>query len=415
MSEITIHIGGNDKKQTKSKPKPKKTTDKSNDANDTTIIHKKPRGRAPKGMVWNNINGRWIDATGSSDISENKNKTTKTTKAIKIKEKETVKKDKVIVHKLETKNDEPKQAEETVKVDDVVMTTPQRDEAKIKKQQEQKGNPDNIRIISWNVNGINSILNKEVYQGKRFDDYLNNSDFDIICLSEIKLSTEEDIRKVDNKILQNYKYRYWNQSKVKRGYSGTVIFSKIQPINVMYGINKDNNDPEGRVIVIEFKGFYLINCYTPNSGVNSKSPLLRLDYRVNEWDIKFRNYMSELSNKKPIVIAGDLNISHKEIDLKNFKTNTRTAGFTIEERNSFDLLLNSGKGLIDSYRYFYPDKIKYSFWSSRFGGKARENNSGWRLDYFLVSTSFINNVVESEILSNIFGSDHCPLYLEIKI
>jgi len=373
------------------------TIDGGNNADSESIKHKKPRGRAPKGKKWDEIAGRWIDATGVTDSEDKKvsEKNPKETKKVK-------KKSEVI----ETA---------TTMMNNNSGNEIKRDEAQIKKQQALKGQKGNIKIVSWNVNGINSILNKEVHNGKKFDDYLNNEGFDIICLSEIKLSTEADIRKVDNKILQNYKYRYWNQSKVKRGYSGTAVFSKIQPINVMYGINEDNVDEEGRVIIMEFKDFIVVNCYTPNSGVDSKKPLARLNYRINTWDVQFRNYMCELSKKKKLVIAGDLNVSHKEIDLKNPKTNTRTAGFTIEERRSFDLLLNSGEGLIDSFRHFYPDIVKYSFWSSRFGRRARENNSGWLLDHFLVSTSFIDKVVESEILTDVYSSDHAPIYLELHL
>lgn len=373
-----------------------------------SVKHKKPRGRAPKGKKWDEITGRWIDATGSTNFDDKKvlKKETKKSKSTEIK------KEKNIPEAMEVQHEQPIVMNSGGNSSD--NTQIKRDEAQIKKQQALKGQKGNIKIVSWNVNGLNSILNKEVYEGKKFDDYLNNEGFDIICLSEIKLSTEADIRKVDNKILQNYKYRYFNHSKIKRGYSGTAVFSKIQPINVMYGIEGNNVDEEGRVLIMEFKQFYLVNVYVPNSGVDKKHPLKRLSYRVNEWDGSFRDYISKLSNKKSVIACGDFNVAHHPIDLKNPKTNLRTAGFTIEERNSFDLLLNAGKGLIDTFRYFYPNTIKYSFWSSRFGGVARKNNSGWRLDMALVSTSFINKVVESEILTDVYGSDHALLYLEIK-
>ena len=197
---------------------------------------------------------------------------------------------------------------------------------------------------------------------------------------------------------------YWN-SAVKKGYSGTAVFSKIKPIKVEYGIGKEEHDQEGRVITLEFEEFYLVNCYTPNS----QRELTRLDYRM-KWEDEFKSYLKKLDTKKPVILCGDLNVAHNEIDLKNPKTNKGNAGFTNEEREKMTELLNAG--FIDSYRYLYPEKIEYSWWS--YMGHAREKNVGWRIDYFIVSNDFRENIKDATIYTEILGSDHCPVGLEIK-
>lgn len=251
-----------------------------------------------------------------------------------------------------------------------------------------------MKIISWNVNGLRAVYTKG------FDEFLKSENPDIICLQEIKMQKEQ---KTDDFDFDGY-FEYWNSAE-KKGYSGTLILTKNEPISVTYGIGIEGHDNEGRVITAEFGDFYLVNCYTPNS----QSELARLDYRMN-WEDDFRNYLITLDNKKPVILCGDLNVAHNEIDLKNPKTNRKNAGFTDEERNKMTELLNSG--FIDTYRYFYPDKEgEYSWWSYRF--KAREKNAGWRIDYFIVSERFINNIKTSKILTDIFGSDHCPVMIEI--
>jgi exodeoxyribonuclease-3 len=253
-----------------------------------------------------------------------------------------------------------------------------------------------MKIIAWNVNGIRAILKKN-----NLTDLINSEDPDIFCLSETKIN--------DNLDIFNGYYSYWNFSQVKNGYSGTAIFTKKKPKNIIYGLNIDDEefDQEGRVITCEFSKYYLVHVYTPNSGAILK----RLDYRTKIWDIAFTKYINMLQIKKNVILCGDLNVAHFEIDLKNPKTNLRTAGFTIEERQSFDLLLNKTE-MIDSFRFLYPDTIKYSYWSYRCN--ARKNNTGWRIDYFLVSKNLIKKIIKSDILDNIFGSDHAPILLEIK-
>ena len=253
-----------------------------------------------------------------------------------------------------------------------------------------------MKIISWNVNGIRSLIKTN---------YINNLLIeecpDILCLNETKLSNE-----IESDIFNSYEYNYHNISKIKKGYSGTSIYSKIKPINVTLGIYDIDN--EGRVIILEYKKFYLVNVYTPNSGVG----LNRLDWRINTWDSNFINYIFKLQIDKPIILCGDLNVAHTEIDLKNPKTNLHSAGFTIEERLSFNKLLENCL-LIDTFRYLNPNKIEYSYWS--YMNKARIKNIGWRIDYFLVSNKIIKKVLKSIILTHIFGSDHAPIELIIKI
>ncbi|SCY43397.1 exodeoxyribonuclease III [Alkaliphilus peptidifermentans] len=249
-----------------------------------------------------------------------------------------------------------------------------------------------MKLISWNVNGLRACV------GKGFKDYFKDSDADIFCLQETKL--QEGQIEID---LEGY-YQYWNYA-VKKGYSGTAIFSKLKPISVNYGLNIEEHDQEGRVITLEFEDFYLVNVYTPNS----QRGLARLDYRMT-WEDAFRIYLKELDSKKPVILCGDLNVAHKEIDLKNPKTNKLSAGFTDEERAKITELLN--EGFVDSYRFFYPDQEgAYTWWS--YIGKARERNTGWRIDYFVVSDKLTNRLKDSQIHHNIMGSDHCPVVLEI--
>ncbi len=250
-----------------------------------------------------------------------------------------------------------------------------------------------MKIVSWNVNGLRACVNKG------FLDIFKKFDADIFCLQETKLQEGQ----IDLE-LEGY-YDYWNYAE-KKGYSGTAVFTKIKPISVTYGMNIEEHDMEGRVITLEFDNFYLVNVYTPNS----KRELLRLDYRM-KWEDDFRDYLKNLNEKKPVLMCGDLNVAHKEIDLKNPKTNRKNAGFTDEEREKMTELLSSG--FTDSFRYFYPDKEEaYSWWS--YMGRAREKNTGWRIDYFIVSKNFENELVDSFISPEILGSDHCPVGIITK-
>lgn len=245
-----------------------------------------------------------------------------------------------------------------------------------------------MKLISWNVNGIRACVQKG------FLDYFKAQDADIFCLQETKLQQGQIDLDLDGY------YQYWNYAE-KKGYSGTAIFTKKEPISVSYGLGIEEHDKEGRVITLEFDDFYMITVYTPNS----QNELARLDYRMT-WEDAFRNYLKALDEKKPVIVCGDLNVAHKEIDLKNPKTNTKNAGFTIEERDKLTELLNSG--FIDSFRYFYPDKESiYSWWSYRFS--ARQKNAGWRIDYFLVSEKLKDRLKDAEIHTETLGSDHCPV------
>lgn len=249
-----------------------------------------------------------------------------------------------------------------------------------------------MKFISWNVNGIRACLKKG------FMDFFNEVDADIFCLQETKLQAGQ----VEME-LPGY-HQYWNYAE-RKGYSGTAIFTKKEPISVAYGLGIEEHDKEGRVITLEFEDFYFITVYTPNS----KSELLRLDYRM-VWEDDFRKYMQKLEETKPVVVCGDLNVAHTEIDLKNPKTNRKNAGFTDEERNKFSTLMEAG--FIDTFRYFYPDATgKYSWWSYRFN--ARANNAGWRIDYFLTSGSMKDRLVSADIHAEVLGSDHCPVELII--
>ena len=250
-----------------------------------------------------------------------------------------------------------------------------------------------MKLISWNVNGLRACMNKG------FQDFLANSEADIFCVQETKMQkgqAEFDFSGYEE---------YWNSAE-KKGYSGTAIFTKIKPLSVSYDIGIAEHDQEGRVITAEFDDFYLVNVYTPNS----QRELARLDYRM-QWEDAFRSYIKQLDEKKPVIICGDLNVAHKEIDLKNFKTNHKNAGFTDEERAKMTEL--SAAGFTDSFRYLYPDKEGiYTWWSYMF--KAREKNAGWRIDYFVVSNRLADRISDSLIYTDIMGSDHCPVGLILK-
>ena len=249
------------------------------------------------------------------------------------------------------------------------------------------------KLISWNVNGLRACV------GKGFMDFFNEVDADVFCIQESKL--QEGQIDLD---LPGY-HQYWNYAE-KKGYSGTAMFTKEEPISVSYGLGIEEHDHEGRVITAEFPEYYIVTCYTPNSI----DGLARLDYRMT-WEDAFLAYLKKLEEKKPVIFCGDLNVAHKEIDLKNPKTNRKNAGFTDEERGKFTDLLNDG--FIDTWRYFYPDTEGiYSWWSYRF--KAREKNAGWRIDYFCVSESLKDELESAKIHTEVFGSDHCPVELVIK-
>ena len=251
-----------------------------------------------------------------------------------------------------------------------------------------------MKLISWNVNGLRAC------EGKGFSDSFKQLDADFFCLQETKMQHGQLDLAFDG-------YQsYWNYAE-KKGYSGTAIFTRHEPLGVSYGLGIDEHDHEGRVITLEMPDFYLINVYTPNS----QDGLKRLDYRMT-WDDAFREHLLHLDSVKPVIACGDMNVAHEEIDLKNPKTNRRNAGFTDEEREKFTKLLSSG--FIDTFRYFYPDKEgAYSWWSYRF--KAREKNAGWRIDYFIVSDKLSDNIKSASIHNEIYGSDHCPVELEIKL
>ena len=251
-----------------------------------------------------------------------------------------------------------------------------------------------MKFISWNVNGLRAVV------GKGFDEIFKALDADFFCLQETKMQAGQ----LD---LEFEGYRsYWNYAD-KKGYSGTAIFSRHEPVNVTYGIGIDEHDHEGRVITLEMPSFFLVTCYTPNS----QDGLRRLDYRMT-WEDAFRAYLMELDKKKPVIVCGDLNVAHQEIDLKNPKTNRKNAGFTDEEREKMTVLL--GSGFTDTWRFFNPDVADvYSWWSYRF--KAREKNAGWRIDYFLVSNRLQEQLTDAKIHTDIYGSDHCPVEVDITI
>ena len=250
-----------------------------------------------------------------------------------------------------------------------------------------------MKFISWNVNGFRACLNKG------FDDFFKNENADFFSIQESKMQPGQADYAPDGY------YQYWYSAE-KKGYSGTAVFTKHEPISVKFGIGIDEHDHEGRAITLEYDNFYLLNVYTPNS----QRELTRLDYRMT-WEDALRNYMIELDKKKPVIYCGDLNVAHEEIDLKNPKTNHFSAGFTDEERGKFSELLKSG--FSDTFRSLYPEKIEYSWWSYMF--QARQKNVGWRIDYFVVSNRILDKVKEAKIHTEIMGSDHCPVSIEIDI
>ncbi len=251
-----------------------------------------------------------------------------------------------------------------------------------------------MKLVSWNVNGLRACVNKG------FMDYFNDMDADLFCLQETKLQEGQ----ISLGLEESY-HDYWNYA-VKKGYSGTAVFSKIQPLSVRYGLEEDS-EPEGRVLTLEFEAFYLVNVYTPNA----KRDLTRLPYRL-EWEDRFRSYLRQLDERKPVIVCGDLNVAHQEIDLKNAKPNIGNSGFTYEERDKMTLLLKSG--FTDSFRLLYPERTDcYTWWS--YMPKIRERNVGWRIDYFLVSDRLAPKVADARIDAHVLGSDHCPVVLELLV
>ena len=250
-----------------------------------------------------------------------------------------------------------------------------------------------MKLISWNVNGLRAVMKKNFYE------FVNDTNPDILCIQETKMQEgQADVE------LPEY-HKYWCSAE-KKGYSGTLTLSKEEPLNVTCNMGVDKHDHEGRIVNCEYPGFYLVNVYVPNS----QNELARLDYRM-EWEDDFLKYIKELEKNKPVIICGDMNVAHKEIDLKNPATNRRNAGFTDEEREKMSLLQDSG--LTDTFRFFYPEREgAYSWWSYR--GNARANNTGWRIDYFLVSKALEDRLESADILTDVYGSDHCPVVLEIK-
>lgn len=250
-----------------------------------------------------------------------------------------------------------------------------------------------MKFVSWNVNGIRACV------GKGFEDIFRETDADIFCIQESKMQAGQL-----ELVTEGY-HQYWNYAE-KKGYSGTAIFTKEEPLSVAYGMGIERHDTEGRLITLEFDKFYFVTCYTPNA----QDGLKRIDYRM-DWEDCFREYLKSLDAKKPVIFCGDLNVAHNEIDLKNPKTNKGNAGFSDEERGKFNELIAAG--FTDSFRYLYPETVTYSWWSYRF--HAREKNSGWRIDYFMVSDRLRDNIKDSIIHNEIFGSDHCPVELLIEI
>lgn len=250
-----------------------------------------------------------------------------------------------------------------------------------------------MKLISWNVNGLRACMNKG------FEDFLRAADADVFCVQETKMQREQA-----EFAFAGYE-EYWNSAE-KKGYSGTAVFTKEKPLSVTYGLGIEEHDKEGRVITAEYEKFYLVTVYTPNS----QRELARLDYRM-EWEDVFRAYLLELDAKKPVIVCGDLNVAAEEIDLKNPKTNRKNAGFSDEERAKFREL--KAAGFVDTFRYLHPEEVKYSWWSYMF--KAREKNAGWRIDYFVVSERIKDCVQVAEIHNEVFGSDHCPVSIEINL
>lgn len=250
-----------------------------------------------------------------------------------------------------------------------------------------------MKFISWNVNGLRACV------GKGFEESFAKLDADFFCLQETKMQADQlDLQFPDYE-------SYWNFAE-KKGYSGTAIYTRKKPINVTYGMGVEEHDREGRIITLEMDDFYLITCYTPNS----QDGLKRLDYRMR-WEDDFLDYLKRLDTIKPIILCGDLNVAHEEIDLKNPKTNRKNAGFTDEERAKMSRLLSNG--FVDTFRQLYPEQVTYSWWSYRF--RAREKNAGWRIDYFIISNRLLQNIKDAKIHTEILGSDHCPVELELSI
>ncbi|CAD8189560.1 unnamed protein product [Paramecium octaurelia] len=261
---------------------------------------------------------------------------------------------------------------------------------------------DKLKISSWNINGLRASSKKESAVS-----YLNDKKFDIICLNELKVAQEAfEKENLITKLPKDY-YAYLNFCKIKAGYSGVAILSKVKPISIKYDMGIEKHDQEGRIITAEFEKFNLVACYIPNSG----DKLDRLNYRTQEWDVDFQNYLDQLKQTKNTIICGDLNVSHTEIDLANPEGNKRSAGFTQEERDSFSKFLS--KGWIDTFRHLHPKEIKYSYFSPRFN--SRETNKGWRIDYFLVNQEAIGSVIQSDISTTIIGSDHVPIECDIDL
>ena len=253
-----------------------------------------------------------------------------------------------------------------------------------------------MKLISWNVNGLRAAMNKG------FQNFFDEIDADVFCIQETKM--QEDQIDLTIQAMLEKRYQYWN-SAVKKGYSGTAIFSKEKPINVTYGLGIEEHDQEGRIITAEYEKFYLVDCYTPNS----KRELERLDYR-QIWEDEVRKYLSNLAKTKPVIYCGDLNVAHEDIDVKNYKTNRGNAGFTDEERQKFGELLDAG--FVDTFRYKYPGmEDQFTWWS--YMGRAREKNVGWRIDYFVVSEDIKDQIKDAKIHPEIMGSDHCPIELDI--
>ena len=252
-----------------------------------------------------------------------------------------------------------------------------------------------MKAVSWNVNGLRACV------GKGFEDILRQMDADLFAVQETKLQEGQ----IDLRLPEGY-HQYWNYAQ-KKGYSGTAVFAKREPVSVTYGIGIEEHDLEGRVITLEYPEFYFVTCYTPNS----QDGLKRLDYRM-KWEDDFQAYIRGLDGKKPVILCGDLNVAHEEIDLKNPKTNHKNAGFSDEERAKMTQLLDSG--FTDTWRFFYPDlEGVYSWWSYRF--RAREKNAGWRIDYFITSKSLDEKLIGAKIHTDVFGSDHCPVELDVDL
>lgn len=250
-----------------------------------------------------------------------------------------------------------------------------------------------MKLVSWNVNGLRACVNKG------FKDYFKETDADIFCVQETKLQDGQ----ISLDLGEHYEH-YWNYA-IKKGYSGTAVMTRVKPLSVRYGLEEDN-EPEGRVLTLEFDTFYLVNVYTPNA----KRDLSRLDYRM-DWEDRFRGYLQELDKHKPVIVCGDLNVAHQEIDIKNAKSNRGASGFTLEERDKMTLLL--GAGFIDTFRHFYPDRTDvYSWWSNMPG--VRDRNVGWRIDYFLASSRLASSLTDAGIDCHVLGSDHCPIVLTLE-